>query len=192
MKVGILAIQGDYSLHKNILDYLSVSNLYVKTKDELNQCRALIVPGGESTTISLLLDKFDLFDSIVTFSKEYSLFGTCAGSILMSKNSNGSRIKNINCIDLDTLRNSWGKQVDSFSDYVEFSSSINICKNKKIYSTFIRAPRFSNISKSCTILGKYKGEPVLVRNKKHLVSSFHPELDDSYCIYEYFLEMINE
>ena len=192
MKIGILSIQGDFLLHKKNLDYLLVDNIYVRTEEELKKCDALIIPGGESTTMSLLLDKFNLFDCIVYFSKKKSLFGTCAGSILMSKDSDDHRIKNIDCINLKTVRNSWGKQIDSFSDYIELSDNIDICKDRKIYSTFIRAPKFSNISESCTILGHYNNEPVLIRNQKHLVASFHPELDNSYCVYKYFLKMIND
>ena len=190
MKVGILAIQGDFELHKIALDKLSVNSLYVRNEKELNNCDALILPGGESTTMSLLLNKYNLFNSVKKFAQKKNLFGTCAGAILMSSNSKDSRVKNLKIIDIQTCRNAWGAQIDSFSDNIELNE--NLFFTKKYYATFIRGPKFSNVRKTCNIIGSYHGNPVLVRNEKHLASSFHPEIGEDLCIYKYFIKMINE
>ena len=188
MKVGILALQGDFYLHKIALQQLNVKCVYVKTIDDLLLCDSLIIPGGESTTISLLLEKFNLTKPIIDFSSDHTIFGTCAGSIIMSKNTYDKKIINLGLIDIDTRRNSWGSQINSFSDYINiYNFNIDTC-----YATFIRAPKFINISDDCTIMGKYKDEPVLIRNNKHLVSSFHPEIESNLDIYKYYLNMINE
>ncbi len=190
MKVGILAIQGDFELHKIALEKLPVHSIYVRNAKELYDCDALILPGGESTTMSLLLSKYDLFESIKDFADKKSLFGTCAGAILMSSNSNDSRVKSLKILDIESDRNAWGAQVDSFSDYVVLEE--NDILTKRYYATFIRGPKFLNVNKSCKILGYYNDEPVLIRNNKHLVSSFHPEISQDLCLYKYFLKMINE
>lgn len=188
MKIGILALQGDFYLHKIALQELNVESIYVKTLDDLFLCDSLIIPGGESTTISILLEKFSLTKPILDFSRNHTIFGTCAGSIIMSKNTNDKKIINLGLIDVDTSRNSWGSQIDSFSDYINiYNFNVDKCN-----ATFIRAPKFINISDDCTILGKYNDEPVLIRNNKHLVSSFHPEIEPNLDIYKYYLNMINE
>ena len=190
MKIGILAIQGDFELHKIALNKLSVESLYIRNVDDLVASDALIFPGGESTTISLLLNKYNLFESIKNFAKDKSVFGTCAGSILMSSNSDDSRVLNFGFLDVSSHRNAWGSQIDSFSDYIDLVDDKLF--SKEYYATFIRAPKFSGINKACTVLGSHNNEPVLIRNSRHLISSFHPEINKNLCIYEYFLKMINE
>ena len=192
MKIGILAIQGDFYLHKESFNKLNIDTTYVKNSNHLSKCDALIIPGGESTTMSLLFDKYSLFSDIKQFSQTKSLFGTCAGSILMSSKTNDKRIKNLKCLNLTTERNAWGRQIHSFSDEIIFNNFFKINFKKKYSATFIRAPKFLNIGDDCKILATYKKEPVLIRNKKHLISSFHPELNDDLIIFKYFVEMINE
>ena len=148
MKVGILAIQGDFSLHRKSLDDLGVESIYVRSSTDLKKCSSLILPGGESTTMSLLLSRYKLNASICDFSLDHSIFGICAGSILMSKKSHDLRIKNLNLIKMESLRNAWGNQIDSFSDYINLNSKLNI---SEFYATFIRAPKFTNIDSSASI-----------------------------------------
>jgi len=190
LKVGILAIQGDFYLQKNALSQLNIETQYVRTSEDLTVCEGLIIPGGESTTISLLIDKFNLRESILEFSNDHNVFGICAGSIVMSKSSFDSRVKNLSIIDIETLRNSWGSQIDSFSDYITLKKDLK--SKKQFLGTFIRAPKFRKISSTNSVLGYFEEEPVLVRNKNHLVSSFHPEIGDDLRIFEYFIDMINE
>ena len=105
MKVGILALQGDFSLHKKSLDILGVSNIYVNKEKDLLNCDSLIIPGGESTTMSILIKNYDLYNPIKKYSLDHTVFGTCAGAILMSKTSNDSRILNFSCINVKSKRN---------------------------------------------------------------------------------------
>ena len=188
MKVGILAIQGDFSLHKESLDKLGAESIYVRSTGDLKKCSSLILPGGESTTMSLLLSKYKLNKSICDFSADHSIFGICAGSILMSKKSYDSRIENLDIIKMDSLRNAWGNQIDSFSDYIDLNSDLNI---NKFNATFIRAPKFKNIDSSCEVLATYNSEPVLLKNKMHFAASFHPEIGNDTRIFEYFLNFTN-
>ena len=188
MKVGILAIQGDFALHKKSLDRMGVESFYVRTSSDLKKCDCLILPGGESTAMSLLLSRYELDISIIDFSIDHSIFGICAGSILMSKESNDSRIKNLNIMDLTSTRNAWGNQIDSFSDYIDLNSDLNI---NKFNATFIRAPKFKNIDSSCEVLATYNSEPVLLKNKMHFAASFHPEIGNDTRIFEYFLNFTN-
>jgi 5'-phosphate synthase pdxT subunit len=190
LKVGILAIQGDFNLQKEALNKLHIESVYVKTSKDLMNCNAMIIPGGESTTISLLIDKLKLRKSILDFSKDHSLFGICAGSILMSSSSTDNKVNNLSIINLDTRRNSWGSQINSFSDYIDLKG--DLLSSKLFLGAFIRAPKFRNISSENSILGYFNKEAVLIRNKKHLVSSFHPEIGEDLRIFEYFIEMINE
>ena len=149
------------------------------------------MPGGESTTISKLIYRYSLESALRDFSVKNNIFGTCAGSILMSCNSDDSRVENFGFLDVSSHRNAWGSQIDSFSDYIDLIDD-NLF-SKKYYATFIRGPKFFNINKeACTVLGSYGGEPVLIRNKNHLIASFHPEINKDLCIYKYFLNMINE
>lgn len=190
MKVGILALQGDFCLHKNSLDNLNVKNIYVRNKEDLYDCNALIIPGGESTTMSLLIKSYKLYKPIMKFSKKNSLFGTCAGAILMSRESNDKRIINFGCVNVETNRNSWGRQIDSFNDEINLSKEF---KDDTIVGSFIRAPKFNNFGADCRVLGKNNDEIVLIRNDMHLISSFHPEINqNNLSIHEYFLNMINE
>ena len=117
MKIGILAIQGDFELHRKALTSLSVDSLFVRSSKDLDNIRALILPGGESTTMSLLMNKFDLFNSI-KITNNFNLFGTCAGAIMMSADSGDQKVKNLGVINVFSERNSWGAQIDSFSDFI--------------------------------------------------------------------------
>ncbi len=188
MIIGILAFQGDFKLHENILNKLNIKTKLIKYKKQLEEIDGLIIPGGESTVMSKMLirNNFDL--CIKNFSKQHSIYGTCAGAILMSSKCSDVNIKNMSIVDVEVERNAWGRQIDSFSDKIELSFS----KKFKFDATFIRAPKFTINNGDVEVLSKYKEEPVLIRNKKHLVSSFHPEIKEDLRIHKYFIEMISE
>ena len=191
MKIGVLALQGNFSIHYEKILEFGETPIYVKDKKSLFQCDGLIIPGGESTTMSLLIKELDLFDAIKKFSTTHTLFGTCAGAILMSQCIDDDKVLNFNCINVKSIRNSWGSQIDSFK------AEISLCKDfskRNIEGSFIRAPKFIKNDNNCKVLGRYKKEDVLIRNNNHLISSFHPELyiNFSLPIYEYYLNMINE
>ena len=191
MKIGILALQGDFYLHKKALNSLDVDNIYVRTEDDLFKCDSLIIPGGESTTMSLLINEFNLYEPIKKFSITHTLLGTCAGAILMSQCDNDNKVISFNCIDVKSNRNSWGRQINSFKAHINLSDDFEV---KSVLGSFIRAPKFIKCGNDCKVIGKYENENVLIRNNLHLISSFHPELDSNLNIpiYKYYLNMINE
>ena len=187
MKVGILAIQGDFSLHKKSLDKIGVESLYVRDVISLKKCDSLIFPGGESTTMSLLLSRYKLDTSIYDFSLDHSIFGICAGSILMSEKSHDSRINNLNLIKMDSLRNAWGSQIHSFSAKL----NLEFDKKSDFEAVFIRAQKISKIGKNIKILATYKNQPVMITDGQHCVCSFHPEIGLDMRIHKYYLNQIN-
>ena len=197
MNIGILSLQGDFCKHASMLDVLNVKNFYVRSKSDLLKCDGLIIPGGESTTITKLIYKYSLDKILKDFSKTNSIFGTCAGAIIMSKNCFDSNVFNIGCIDANILRNAWGSQIHSFVDDIEFNLESNyedlgkINKKVNVKGFFIRAPKIERY-KNSFVIGICKKEAVIVRNKKHLMSTFHPELTLDTTIHEYFIKMVNE
>lgn len=186
MLVGILALQGNFNKHANILNLLEIENIYVNSKDDLFRCDALIMPGGESTTISKLIYRYSLESALRDFSVKNNIFGTCAGAIIMSKNSNDSRVFNLGCMNVDVERNAWGTQINSFIDNIYF-----LPIDSNIPGVFIRAPKITSYDDS-ECIGTYKQEPVIIRNAKHLISTCHPELTDNLAVHKYFINMINE
>tara|TARA_Y100001960_G_C14349882_1_gene668997 strand:+ start:116 stop:688 length:573 start_codon:yes stop_codon:yes gene_type:complete len=183
--IGVLALQGDFKLHQRILNILNVKNILVKDISSLEQTSALIIPGGESTTIYKLLCKSKLYNKLIDYSKNCNIYGSCAGSILMSSKINDSIIKPLNLIDVEVFRNAWGRQIDSFTDsfYLSFS--------KKVFKGFfIRAPKFKILSNKAKILSNISNEPILVKQGIHLISSFHPEIGIDTRVHEYFINMV--
>jgi len=142
--VGILALQGDFEKHYNILNNIGVSSLFVKNKDDLCKTKALIIPGGESTTLSILFDKLSLRVPIIEYSKKFSIFGTCAGMIMLSTTSKiKDKVKTLNIMDFSVSRNSWGAQIYSFEKKIDF----NIFGVDSFNSVFIRAPKVASVGK---------------------------------------------
>ena len=184
MIIGVLALQGDYSLHAEILNKNKITNILIKDPLELSSIDGLIIPGGESTVILKLLNKFNFINALNKFSLKKNIFGTCAGAILMSKSTN-DKLKTLNYINVKSFRNHWGRQINSFSDNVKLSFA-----KKNFLAHFIRAPKFICKSSDLIILGKYENEPILIRNKKHLISSFHPEMTNDFLIHKYFINMV--
>tara|TARA_X000001036_G_scaffold143155_1_gene136020 strand:- start:415 stop:981 length:567 start_codon:yes stop_codon:yes gene_type:complete len=182
--VGILALQGNYQMHFEMLKSLNVESMFVKTSEDLLNCNSLVIPGGESTVMSKMMTRYNLFDSIKEFSINHSVFGTCAGLILMA-NSTLTNIKTLSIIDVDVSRNAWGRQINSFTDDI----IVDIDKPKNYKATFIRAPKIKNQAKAVQTLGKLKKEPVMIRQGRHLATTFHPEMHGDTLIHEYFLNM---
>ena len=185
MAVGILALQGDFCLHSNLLFNNNVNNILITKPSQLDSVNSLIIPGGESTVILKLLLKYKFIKSLNEFSKIKSIFGTCAGAIVMSKKTNNN-MNTFNCINVCSYRNFWGRQVHSFSDKIHLAFN-----NTDFKAHFIRAPKFKCLSKNLEVFSYYNDIPVLVRNHRHLLSSFHPEMTGDFTIHKYFLEMAN-
>lgn len=185
MKIGVLALQGGFILHQKILQKLNIHSISVRYPDQLSSCNGLIVPGGESTSISKLIKKFKFIEPIKTFAEKKPVFGTCAGLIVMSKSVNDSKIEKLSILNIDVNRNSWGRQIDSFTK----SFNINLNDQIKYKGVFIRAPKITSVCENVIVLAKVKDEPVLIQDKFHLGTTFHPELTNDTRIHQYFVSL---
>jgi len=184
--IGILGFQGAFFEHKNILDQLKISNLIVKTNDDLKKIDYLIIPGGESTVMTKFIIQQDLLKPLKQFilKDKRPVMGTCAGAILLSKiilDKNDLKIGLIPGIDVVTERNSYGSQIDSFI------KNIKLDKIGNFNCIFIRAPKFKEIYDSeCKILGYDNGNPIMIKKNNILLCTFHPELENTQ-VHEYFI-----
>ena len=186
MTVGVLALQGDFILHKKMLDRIDVNVKFVKAATDLEGCCGLIIPGGESSVISKLIQRNNLYKNIIDFSKSKTIFGTCAGMIMMSSNvANDDRIMTLNIMDFEVRRNAWGRQYDSFKSLLTINSD-------EINGIFIRAPKVTKLNNKINIMAKINNEAVLLSDGNHIVSSFHPELTENTLIHQLFIDMINK
>jgi len=173
--IGVLELQGNYALHHKIFSDLGISSKGIKTAKDLDNIDGLVIPGGESTTISLLLDSFDLRIPIKNFAKENPIMGTCAGLIMMSKSIKGDKkVTPLGILDIIVDRNAYGRQIMSCKEPVSFRLN-----NQKIEinATLIRAPKIISINDSINVLATIDNFPAVVMEGKHLGLSFHPELD---------------
>lgn len=191
MKVGVIGYQGDVSEHLEVLHKLKdeykrdVDPVVVRNKQSLYDVAALIIPGGESTTIYKLIKEFDLFNHIIRRVRlGMPLMGTCAGLILISKDPNDETIKGMGLLDISIRRNAYGRQINSFQEM------INIKGIGYYNAIFIRAPVIENIGFDVEILAVQNDHPVMVRSGYVLGMTFHPELTGSTVIHDYFLNMV--
>ena len=188
--VGVLALQGNFDSHIRILKKINLKHKLVKTSDDLSSVDGLIIPGGESTTITNLLRRNQsLIDGINQLSKNKPILGSCAGLILMSKESNDSRVHNFGFLNVTTSRNAYGRQVHSFE------AKINVKHNTMSYDInvlFIRAPKVDKINNDVEVLATFQEEVVAVRQGKHVGISCHPELLDETLIHEICFKGKNE
>jgi 5'-phosphate synthase pdxT subunit len=185
--IGILALQGAVSNHADAFARLGVDTVFVKTRDHLEGVDALVLPGGESTTMSMLLEKNDLFDPVHKLLDEgLPAFGTCAGMILLATDVLDGRAdqRSFGAIDLGVRRNAWGRQVDSF----EADLAVDAVGESAFPAVFIRAPRVERVGDDVEILASIDDEPVLCRSGSIVVASFHPELSSDLRIHQLFLE----
>tara|TARA_A100001011_G_scaffold206572_1_gene214698 strand:+ start:997 stop:1611 length:615 start_codon:yes stop_codon:yes gene_type:complete len=175
IKVGVLELQGDFELHHQILKSMGVDSSSVKKSSDLDRVDGLIMPGGESTTMSLLIDNFNMHDALVEFGMMNPVMGTCAGLIIMAKNVDDTRINPLGLVDITIKRNAYGRQIKSVTESIQFNFSE--MDNRILPTTFIRAPKITNIGKDYKIIGVYEDSPVAILAGHHLCLTFHPELD---------------
>lgn len=190
MRVGVLALQGDFSKHAEVMRSLGVEVREVRKPQDLDDCEGLIIPGGESTVIMRQLDFIGMRDSLLEFAKHKPLFGTCAGLILMSRKIEDSTLQPLNLLDVTIARNAFGRQLESFEAFV--SLEFDVGHSKIFPAFFIRAPRIRKWGEGVQILATFEGEPILVRQGLHLGASFHPELTSDPQVHHYFIEMIRQ
>jgi len=185
MKIGILAIQGDYEAHANVLERLGVAYTFVRRPEDLADLDGIILPGGESTTHLKVLSEEGLFDALKKFAaKGGAFFGTCAGAILLAREVHGPAQGSLGLMDISVLRNGYGRQLAS-----DVHTAATKLRPEPVEMVFIRAPIIESAGKSVEILAEDAGHPVLVRQGRLLASTFHPELTRDPAVHEYFLKI---
>jgi 5'-phosphate synthase pdxT subunit len=177
-RIGILAVQGNVREHAGMLRALDAEPVEVRKPEQLEDLDGLIIPGGESTAIGRLVRLYGLEEAIRRF--ERPLFGTCAGMILLDR-------EHLGLADLEVARNAYGRQVASFEADLDLAGDA-----RPLRGVFIRAPRVLDAGPGVEVLAELDGEPVLLRDGRLLVASFHPELTGDTRVHERFLELVKE
>ena len=186
MKIGILAVQGDFEAHAAMLARLGVESMEVRTPAQLEGCDGLILPGGESTTQLQFLREEGLAEAIERFAEEGgAIFGTCAGAILLATEVENPRQDSLKLLDLTVLRNGYGRQIAS--DVVSGPTKL---KKEPLEMVFIRGPIIERAGPDVAVLAEYAGKPALVQRGNILAATFHPELTDDTTVHEHFLGLV--
>lgn len=176
MKIGLLALQGNYQQHQHILSQLGMQSVLIRYPQQLEEVSGLIIPGGESTTMSKLIDANNFREPLRLFAQQYPILGTCAGLIMMGRLvQEDKRINTLDIMDVTITRNAYGRQLDSFVDDLTVTDGDT---QQTIAATFIRAPKINNIGLDVEVLARYNNEAVAIRQGKHIALSFHPELNN--------------
>ena len=189
MKVGVLALQGAFKLHVQALERLGVEALEVRSLENFEASEALIIPGGESTTMSFLLESSGIFEALHERSiNGMPILGTCAGMILLSSKITDGRNdqKPLKLIDIEVRRNGYGRQIDSFESDLMIKGFKDFFKG-----VFIRAPLVESVGEKVDVLAELNGQPIMCRQESTIVTSFHPELADDDRMHAEFLEMVS-
>jgi len=178
LRIGVLALQGAFREHAAALRKLGAVVVEVRLPDEIEGLDGLVVPGGESTTIMRLAELYGLDQALRSYAG--AVFGTCAGMIVLDG-------QHLDLVDLVVDRNAFGRQVKSFEADIDL-----VGDEVPLHGVFIRAPRIRSLGDGVEVLGTMHGEPVLVREGRFLLASFHPELTDDLRVHELFLTMVEE
>ena len=185
MKIGILAVQGDFAAHAAMLQGLGVETAEVRTPSDFEGCDGLVLPGGESTTQLQFLQEEGLSEAIQNFAADGgAIFGTCAGAILLATEVQNPKQDSLKLLDMTVLRNGYGRQVAS--DVVSGPSKL---KKEPLEMVFIRGPIIERTGPGVEILAEYAGKPALVQRGHIVAATFHPELTDDTTVHEHFLEI---
>ena len=185
MKIGILAVQGDFAAHAAALQSLGAESIEVRTVHDLKSCDGLILPGGESTTQLQFLREEGLYDAIRKFAGTgHAVFGTCAGAILLATHVSNPPQPSLGLLDMTILRNGYGRQLAS-------DVFFGPCTLKKdpLEMVFIRGPIIGSVGPGVSILARHSGQPTLVQKDNLLAATFHPELTDDLTVHQHFLSM---
>ena len=182
MKIGVLAIQGDFDAHRRRLEELGAEVVLVRKPEELDGVDGLVIPGGESTTFLKFLEQDGFLERLREFVRAKPTFGTCAGAILLAKEVFNPQQEGLGAIDIGIRRNAYGRQVESFIE--ETDSRLG-----RIEAVFIRAPRIERVGPGVEVLAKEKNDPILVRQGKVMAATFHPELSEDVTVHAEFLKL---
>jgi pyridoxal 5'-phosphate synthase pdxT subunit len=184
--IGVLALQGDFAEHEAILRGLGVEVREVRLPRDLAGLDGLIIPGGESTTITRLLAMYDLLEPIRSFARGRPVWGTCAGMIVMAKRATDLDREGLELMDISVERNAFGRQVDSF----ETDLDIRGIEGAPVRAIFIRAPLISEVQPGVEVMAALEDGRIVAAKQGHLmVTAFHPELTDDTRMHQHFIEM---
>lgn len=188
MKIGVLALQGAVAEHVRILEAAGATVVTVKKAEQLEELDGLVLPGGESTTISKLMHKYGFMEAIRQFGEaKKPIFGTCAGAILLANRINGQEDCHLGLMDIKVERNAFGRQKESFEVTMPVAGVA-----ADYPAVFIRAPHIMEVGENGQILAKYEDKIVVAREGHYLAAAFHPELTDDIRLHQYFLDMVRQ
>lgn len=189
MKIGVLALQGAVAEHLSMLEEAGATvAVPVKKVEELDDLDGLVIPGGESTTISKLMHKYGFIEAIRQFGEaKKPIFGTCAGAILLANRINGQDDYHLGLMDIKVERNAFGRQKESFEVTMPVAGVA-----ADYPAVFIRAPYIMEVGENGQVLAKYEDKIVVAKNGHYLAAAFHPELTEDVRLHKYFLEMVKE
>ena len=187
MRIAILALQGAFVEHERMLQSLGAETFEIRNIEDWQQPKdGLVIPGGESTTMTKLLNDLQLMEPIrAAIMGGLPVFGTCAGLIELAKLEHGEPTNRLSTMDIEVYRNAYGRQLGSFQTTASFKGI-----EKEVSMTFIRAPFINKVYGSAEVLAMVDGHIVAARQDKQLVTAFHPELGDDTAIHQYFIDMI--
>ncbi len=193
--VGLLTLQGDYDKHRRAFAALGRETLGVRRPGELDQVSCLVIPGGESTTLTRLLDRVGLREPLCAFAADHPVMGTCAGLIMMATGTADEKrddygVEPLGLLDCTVLRNGYGRQIDSFTAPV----NLDVLDDEAAMfpAVFIRAPRIVKVGDGVDVVARYGDEPVAIRQGHLLGLTFHPELTTDLRIHRAFLKMVDD
>jgi 5'-phosphate synthase pdxT subunit len=191
-KVGVLSLQGDFAAHGAALARAGADPVFVREPAQFDSLDGLVIPGGESTTmLKLMAYEPGLFDALQDFGGRKPVFGTCAGAILMADEVTNPAQRSFHLMDIGVERNAYGRQIDSRVTQIEPEPEfLARTAPGKLEAVFIRAPIIRRTGPTARILARYHGDPVLVEQGRHLVSTFHPELTADLRVHALFLKKL--
>ena len=191
MKIGVLALQGDFIEHQKIMEGLGAQVYQVRLPSDLESLDGLVIPGGESTTIGKLSMDFNLMEPLRQFAREHAVWGTCAGSIFLSKDASREQPL-MGMMDIKVERNAFGRQVDSFEIDLDIPCLKKVSDDDNpFHAIFIRAPLIESVGKDVDVLSSLPDGRIIAAQEGHwLATSFHPELTGDTRFHRYFMEMI--
>jgi len=190
MKIGVLALQGDFHEHLVMLNRLGVETAEVRKAEQLQDLDGLIIPGGESTTIGKLANDFGLMEPLKAFGREKAIWGTCAGAIFLSKDAHRKQPL-LSLMDIQVARNAFGRQLDSFETDIIVPALQQVDpSNKPYHAVFIRAPLIEKVQGTAEVIATLPDGSIVAAQQGHLLAtSFHPELTPDDRFHRYFLSL---
>jgi len=188
MKIGVLALQGDFDAHRKRLEELGAEVVLIKRSEQLDEIDGLVIPGGESGTFLKLLGEAG-FEKLKQFVHLKPTFGTCAGAILLANEVENPQQSGLGALDIRIRRNAYGRQIDSSIRQGQFQGKLG---NSPLEMVFIRAPKIERVGPGVEIIATEGGDPVAVRQGRVMAATFHPELSDDTRVHQSFLDLVRD